>query len=788
MDGPKLPTKSVMIERLGVPVAPSRRWTRLRALRHRVDQSSRAHAPRPDEDDRGLLALIVETQREIVAAGSDVEAVMQLVLARSQELTGADGAMVSLVDGDELLTRAASGISADLVGRRRPLRETVARHAIDHGVPLLIEDCETDPRINRELQQLTGDKSLICVPLFQGGGRVIGALNVMSSSETRLTERNRETMEMLSVILSAAVSYAAEYEAKRAQGVAYGRFRTLFEGASIGIARLGRDERAADTNPALEELLGYSAAELAAMSFREFTHPEDVERSAELYGEMMAGRRDAYQLEVRFVRRDRNEVWGQITAVLERDSDGRPAFAVTMIENITQRKVAESALVAQSQLNEYQAVHDALTDLPNRTLFRQRIQHAVARSDEDGEFAVVIMDLDRFKEVNDSMGHHAGDALLIEVARRVESALRTSDMVARLGGDEFGLLLSTPSNTAGLVTVLERVREAVEAPIVFHDLPLAISASMGVASYPDHGRDVETLLRSADVAMYAAKRSDLPFAVYDSTHSQSDPSRLTLVAELRRALQRRELVLYYQPKAGLASGAVDSVEALVRWNHPDRGLVFPDAFIPLAQETGLIRPLTQYVLEEAIRQCRAWQSEGIELSVSVNLSARNLLDVEFPDQVERLLASSGLEPARLELEITETTMLNDGARTKAALDRLSGLGVRISIDDFGTGYSSLSYLRQLPISEIKIDRSFVMNMDNCEDDAVIVRSTIDLGRNLGLKVVAEGVESEAVWQQLRRLGCTAAQGYYLTKPVPPDELRDWLAGRTAAATDDTRAA
>jgi diguanylate cyclase (GGDEF)-like protein/PAS domain S-box-containing protein len=787
MDGPKLPTNRVMIERLGVSVAPSRRWTRLRALRHRVDRSNRAHAPRPDEDDRGLLALIVETQREIVAAGSDVEAVMQLVLARSQELTGADGAMVSLVEGDELLTRAASGISADLVGRRRPLRETVARHAIDHGVPLLIGDCETDPRINRELQKLTGDKSLICVPLFQGGGRVIGALNVMSSSETRLTERNRETMEMLSVILSAAVSYAAEYEAKRAQGVAYGRFRTLFEGASIGIARLGRDERAADTNPALEELLGYSAAELAAMSFREFTHPEDVERSAELYGEMMAGRRDAYQLEVRFVRRDQNEVWGQITAVLERDGDGRPAFAVTMIENITQRKVAESALVAQSQLNEYQAVHDALTDLPNRTLFRQRIQHGVARSEEDGDFAVVIMDLDRFKEVNDSMGHHAGDALLIEVARRVESALRTSDMVARLGGDEFGLLLSTPSNAAGLVTVLDRVREAVEAPIVFHDLPLAISASMGVASYPDHGRDVETLLRSADVAMYAAKRSDLPFAVYDSTHSQSDPSRLTLVAELRRALQRRELVLYYQPKAGLASGAVDSVEALVRWNHPDRGLVFPDAFIPLAQETGLIRPLTQYVLEEAIRQCRAWQAEGIELSVSVNLSARNLLDVEFPDQVERMLESSGLDPARLELEITETTMLNDGARTKAALDRLSALGVRISIDDFGTGYSSLSYLRQLPISEIKIDRSFVMNMDNCEDDAVIVRSTIDLGRNLGLKVVAEGVESEAVWQQLRRLGCTAAQGYYLTRPVPADELRDWLAERTAAAADDAHA-
>ena len=606
---------------------------------------ARASAPTPgtrNDDDGSLLALIVETQRDITAAGSDVEAVMQLVLDRSQALTGADGAMVSLVDGDELLTRAGSGISAGLVGRRRPLRETVARFAIEGGVPLLIEDCETDPRINRELQRITGDKSLICVPLFQGE-QVIGALNVLSASEARLTERDRQTMEMVSVILSAAVSYAA--------------------------------------------------------------------------------------------------------------------------------------LVAQSELNEYQAVHDALTDLPNRTLFRQRIQQAAAAAEADGGFAVVIMDLDRFKEVNDSMGHHAGDALLVEVARRVEGALRTSDMVARLGGDEFGLLLGTPTGAEGLETVLDLVRDAIEAPIMFHDVPLAISASMGVAAFPQHGRDVETLLRHADVAMYAAKRSDLPFAVYDEAENRSDPSRLKLIAELRRGLRRRELVLHYQPMARLASGLVDSVEALVRWNHPERGLVFPDAFIPLAQETGLIRPLTRYVLEEAVRQCREWRDGGLELAVSVNLSARNLLDVEFPDQVERLLADAGLPPALLELEITETTMLSDGARTKTALDRLSALGIRISIDDFGTGYSSLAYLRRLPISEIKIDRSFVMNMEGCEDDAVIVRSTIDLGRNLGLSVVAEGVENEHVWTELRRLGCTSAQGYYLTRPVPADELRAWLTAR-----------
>jgi diguanylate cyclase len=596
----------------------------------------------PGDADHSLLDLIVETQREIAAAGADVDAVMQLVLARSQALTGADGAMVSLVEGEELLTRAASGISAGLVGRRRPLRETVARFAIEGGVPLLISDCETDPRINRELQKLTGDKSLICVPLFQGGD-VIGALNVLSSADARLTERDRQTMEMVSVILSAAVSYAA--------------------------------------------------------------------------------------------------------------------------------------LVAQSELNEHQATHDALTGLPNRTLFRRRIQAATATADADGGFAVVIMDLDRFKEINDSMGHHAGDALLVEVARRAESALRTSDTVARLGGDEFGLLLAAPTGTGGLETVLDLVRDAIEAPIMFHDVPLAISGSMGVAAFPEHGRDPETLLRHADVAMYAAKRSDLPFAVYDEADNRSDPSRLKLIAELRRGLRRRELVLHYQPKARLASGVVDSVEALVRWNHPERGLVFPDAFIPLAQETGLIRPLTRYVLEEAVRQCREWQGAGLELAVSVNLSARNLVDVEFPDQVERLLAGAGLPPSLLELEITETTMLSDGARTKSALDRLSALGIRISIDDFGTGYSSLAYLRRLPISEIKIDRSFVMNMDGCEDDAVIVRSTIDLGRNLGLSVVAEGVESEGIWTELRRLGCTSAQGYYLTRPVPADELRAWLAAR-----------
>jgi predicted signal transduction protein with EAL and GGDEF domain len=360
--------------------------------------------------------------------------------------------------------------------------------------------------------------------------------------------------------------------------------------------------------------------------------------------------------------------------------------------------------------------------------------------------------------------------------------LRGSDTVARLGGDEFGMLLLSPGGPEGVVPLVERIHCALEEPVVVSDLPLEIEASVGVALYPADGLDTETLLRRADVAMYSAKESGLPYAFFDEASHQQDPTRLTLVAELRRALEERELVLHYQPKAALEGAAITSVEALVRWQHPERGLLAPDEFIGLAERTGLIRPLTLYVIDQALRQCRVWQAEGLDLSVAVNLSARNLLDFEFPAHVQELLGRWQVERGRLELEITESTMLADPARTKIILDRLSGMGVRLSIDDFGTGYSSLAYLKRLPVDEIKIDRSFVMNMAHDEDDAVIVRSTIDLGRNLGLEVVAEGVETVEAWERLKALGCTIAQGYYLSPPMAPERLGEWLRAKTARPT------
>jgi diguanylate cyclase (GGDEF)-like protein len=436
---------------------------------------------------------------------------------------------------------------------------------------------------------------------------------------------------------------------------------------------------------------------------------------------------------------------------------------------------ASRTLRQQAEVNEHQALHDALTNLPNRTLFHDRVGQALAIARREHiPVAVMIMDLDRFKEVNDTLGHASGDELLMQAGLRLRAALRESDTVARLGGDEFGVLLPRVVDSAAATSVARKLRKALEEPFTIHGLALQIEASVGIALYPDHGDDVHSLLQRADVAMYVAKEQPGGCEIYAKDRDDYSPDRLTMLTELRRAIDQGELVLHYQPKAELRSGEVKGVEALVRWSHPVRGLIPPDDFIPLAQKTGVIVPLTFFVLNEAIRQCRTWQLEGVDLSVGVNLSARNLLDVHLPDTVGELLGRWEVPPSLLELEITESTILADPIRAMHVLSRLSGMGVRLAIDDFGTGYSSLAYLKRLPVDELKIDKSFVQGMEENENDAVIVRSTIDLGRNLGLRVVAEGVETAEAWSRLVALGCDVAQGYYLSRPVPAAELAAWL--------------
>ena len=436
---------------------------------------------------------------------------------------------------------------------------------------------------------------------------------------------------------------------------------------------------------------------------------------------------------------------------------------------------ASRALRRQSDHNAHQARHDSLTGLPNRHAFYEAVEEAVAAAAGDGpNAAVLIIDLDRFKEVNDTLGHHAGDALLRQAAERLRAALRGSDLLARLGGDEFAVLVPSVESAEQATQVAERVRAALEATFDVHDISVHVGASVGIALAPDHGRSAEDLLQRADVAMYQAKEVSSSHEVYEPSADPYCASKLSLVAELRDALDQRQLEIHYQPKASLASGDVDGVEALVRWNHPERGLIPPNDFIPLAEHTGLIDRLTVYVMDEALRQCAEWGDLGLDLAVAINLSARNIADSGLPETVADRLAAHGVDPSRLVLELTESTLMVDPKGSKEVLARLHEMGVGLAIDDFGTGYSSLSYLSELPVTELKIDRSFVMSMATSDGDAFIVRATIDLGRNLGLRVVAEGVETEAVWNRLAELGCDVGQGYYLSRPVPATELTRWL--------------
>jgi diguanylate cyclase (GGDEF)-like protein len=468
------------------------------------------------------------------------------------------------------------------------------------------------------------------------------------------------------------------------------------------------------------------------------------------------------------IRHDKRLLYGALAGTLL-------LFWLAMARMVSQ---ASRRIQATASRNDYLARHDVLTSLPNRASLLEQLQTSLDDPDPTGSgVAVLLVDLDRFKEINDTLGHETGDELLQQVGSRIadqlaRSGLAGSSSVARLGGDEFAVLLRRAGDAAP--DVAARVLEALHHPFTTGGIELAVEASIGLAWAPDHGDEAGALLRHAEVAMYQAKEQRGTYAVYDARDDVSSLGRITLLTELRQALEEDQLVLYYQPQEDLSDGSVRSVEALVRWQHPVRGTVPPSEFLPLVEQTGLITALTSRVIDQAVAQLRRWADEGRDMSVSVNLSARNLVDQSLPDLVADRLAAHGVDPHRLEVEVTETNAMTDPARAAELLRRLAALGVSVSVDDYGTGYSSLSYLRSLPVDTLKIDRSFVTPMLHDEGNAVIVRSTIELARNLGLKVVAEGVEDEATREALAMLGCHLAQGYYLSRPLPADELTDLL--------------
>ncbi len=423
---------------------------------------------------------------------------------------------------------------------------------------------------------------------------------------------------------------------------------------------------------------------------------------------------------------------------------------------------------------EHQALHDALTSLPNRNLLRDRVDYQLAVSKREKQsLSLCIIDLNRFKEVNDTLGHHIGDQLLIGVGQRLKACLRGVDTIARLGGDEFAILLPHTTRQQS-ETVAKKLLDQLKEPFVIDENQLYVGISIGIATYAIDGDDRDTLMRHADVAMYNAKANHLGYANYNIDDDPHSIDRLALVQDLRHAISHDELALYFQPKIDLEQNKPTGAEALLRWQHPKLGFIAPDQIVELAEDVGLIDELTAWVISRAIAQCSACHADGFPIDISINLSVKNLLDNQLPEKISTLLKKHQFDSSFVTLEVTESSMMSNLESSIKVLNELSEIGVAISVDDFGTGFSSLAYLKQLPVNELKIDKSFVMEMAHNESDAVIVHSTIDLGHNLGLKVVAEGIENQQTYDIIKRYGCDLAQGYLFTRPLPIDEFKAWL--------------
>ena len=557
------------------------------------------------------------------------------------------------------------------------------------------------------------------------------------------------------------------------------RYRTLVEQipAVTYIDPVDDPETSLYTSPQIEQMLGYTPQEWQSEKlWPKRLHPDDRERILAADERFEAGVEDPFREEYRLLAKDGSVVWVHEEAVLVRDEAGEPLYWQGVFYDLTERKVLEERL-------EHRALHDPLTDLPNRQLFIDRLGQALRRTRrrKKGRVAVLFMDLDGFKVVNDSLGHETGDRLLVAVSERLKGCLRPKDTLARFGGDEFVVLLEDVEGPQEAVRVAERIIDELKNRFVIDGRELYARASIGIALGEDRTKGPDDLLRGADTAMYRAKDGGLDYSMFDTVMYEKAINRLEAENALGRAVEQEEFVLNYQPIVSLQTSEVFAVEALVRWEHPERGLLNPEEFVPMAEESGLVIPMGEQVLREACLRAKEWQEAHPRtppLVMSVNLSARQLSRPDLADTVERVLGETGLEGSCLILDVTETVYVKVLAANTAILDRLRGLGVRFSIDDFGTGYSSLSYLKRLPADAIKIDQSFVRGLGEDVEDTAIVHMIIELAHTLGVEVIAEGVESERQATLLKEMGCDMAQGYHFSKPLPPEEIPALLSSDT----------
>jgi diguanylate cyclase (GGDEF)-like protein/PAS domain S-box-containing protein len=570
--------------------------------------------------------------------------------------------------------------------------------------------------------------------------------------------------------------------------VDWGRY--AFERATVGITIVDLQGRYLRVNHALAATLGYDPEELIGRTWQEITHPDDLEADLTAVSTLLAGELDGYEMEKRYIHRDGRVVWIALSVSLVRDDAGHPLFFVGQVIDITERKRVEEQLV-------YQAFHDPLTGLPNRALFSDRVNHALARAQRGSEtIGILFLDLDNFKVINDSLGHRAGDQLLVTMGERLQASVRPSDTVARLGGDEFTVLLEGINGIADAIRVAQRISEQSLTLYTIGDRQVAVTASIGIAlSSSDTSESADDLLRNADTAMYEAKRRGRSrFEVYEPRMSARARERFEMEIALQRALERGEFVLHYQPIVDLSTGRLTEVEALIRWQSPERGLLLPEAFLPVAEETGIIVALGDWVMMQGCRQLRAWHlmyPSDPRLVLTVNLSTRQFLRSSLVDDVRAVLASSGIPPETLKLEISERVVMEDVEVSTDILRGLKNLGVTLAIDDFGTGYSSLPYLRRFDVDILKIDRSFVAGIGANIEQTAIVDAIIAIAKTLGIAVTAEGVETAAQLSHLQAHDAECAQGIFFHPPTQPsgiDELLriGWRAPRLEQGSHESR--
>lgn len=596
---------------------------------------------------------------------------------------------------------------------------------------------------------------------------VEGKIEQVEQAQKHVEELSKMIEEQERISSELADNISEQQRISRALAESEAHFRNAFDHAAIGMALITPDSTLIQVNQSLCNMLGYRETDLIGMNLLDITHPDDADNGGREIQNLLEQKKFTCQFEKRFLNFRREVVWAMVSLSLVTSPEGEPLHFISQIQDITERKQAEEKL-------EHAAYHDALTGLANRVLFTEHLHVAIEQTKRDTAhlYAVLFIDLDRFKNINDSLGHAAGDELLITVAKRLDSCLRPIDSAARFGGDEFAVLLNGVNEVNDVIRVAERLERELSLPYNLGGHEVFTTASIGIAYSATAYHRPDDVLRDADTAMYRAKANGKArYEVFDKVMHARAMALLQLESDLRRAVERDEFHLFYQPVIDLRTGMLGGFEALVRWKHPDRGLVSPGDFIPIAEETGLIISIGRWILHEACLQMRLWQKkypQMMNMTMSVNLSGKQFKQTDIIEQVKMVLFDTGLEAESLRIELTETVVMEDAEVASKIFKQLRGLGVQISIDDFGTGYSSLSYLHHFPIDILKVDRSFVGRMTENGGNAEIVRTIISLAHTMGMKVVAEGIEEEYQRAHLKELGCEYGQGYLFAKPVPAE--------------------